>query len=194
MEYVQQNINLQKTKLLNCINNLINTQLINQEIYINNEIKKESELLASLLEEKRKYLTNQMPINNGINPSFMFQPNLVVNAPQMNISPIQMPLQQTIDNNQNNFNILNQDNITNITFFPSIGGKYVVQSNANDKITDIIEKYRKKANDYSENTFYFNGIKINGLNFTLYEISPIKNFKDCRIDVVKRRILKGENL
>ena len=67
----------------------------------------------------------------------------------------------------------------------------MVQSNANDKITDIIEKYRKKANDYSENNFYFNGIKINGLNFTLYEISPIKNFKDCRIEVVKRRLLKG---
>ena len=96
-----------------------------------------------------------MPINNGINPSFMFQPNLAVNAPQMNISPIQMPLQQTIDNNQNNFNILNQDNIINITFFPSIGGNiYVVQSNANDKITDIIEKYRKKANDYNENNFF----------------------------------------
>ena len=62
----------------------------------------------------------------------------------------------------------------------------MVQSNANDKITDIIEKYRKKANDYSENNFLFNGNIINGLNCTLYEISPIENFKNCRIEVVKR--------
>ena len=43
---------MHKTKLMNLINNLFNTQLVNEEIYINNEIKKESEFLNSLLNRK----------------------------------------------------------------------------------------------------------------------------------------------
>ena len=34
MEYIQQEINIHKTKLITLINNLINTQLINEEISI----------------------------------------------------------------------------------------------------------------------------------------------------------------
>ena len=47
---------------MNLINNLINTQLINEEIYINNEIKKESECLISLLNVKQNTLNNQINI------------------------------------------------------------------------------------------------------------------------------------
>ena len=35
MDYIQQEINLHKSKLLNLINNLINTQFIDDEISIN---------------------------------------------------------------------------------------------------------------------------------------------------------------
>ncbi len=35
MDYIQQEINLHKSKLLNLINNLINTQIIDDEISIN---------------------------------------------------------------------------------------------------------------------------------------------------------------
>ena len=52
--FIQEEINTHKTKLLSLINNLINTQLINEEIFINNEIKKESECLISLLNVKQK--------------------------------------------------------------------------------------------------------------------------------------------
>ena len=91
MEYTELNINFHKTKLLNLINNLINTQLINQEIDINIEINKESQLLASLLNEKQKYLINQMMINNNnINNPLMFQQNQMMNVPQMDINLIQM--------------------------------------------------------------------------------------------------------
>ena len=118
MEYVQQNINFQKIKLSNLINNLINTQLINQEININNEIKKESELLATFLIEKQKYLINQNPINNNnINPFLMPQPNLMINAPQMNFNPIQISPQQIIDNNQININAFDQNKVVNIVFY-----------------------------------------------------------------------------
>ena len=54
MDHIQLVINKHKNKLMNLINNLINTQLINEEIYINNEIKTESECLTSLLNIKQK--------------------------------------------------------------------------------------------------------------------------------------------
>ena len=88
MEFVQQNINIQKTKLLNLINNLNSTLLIDQEIFINNEIKKECDILSSFLTEKQTYLLNLMGINNNINPFLMPHPNTMMNAPQMNINPI----------------------------------------------------------------------------------------------------------
>ena len=40
MNFIQEEINIHKNKLMTLINNLINTQLINEEIFINNEIKK----------------------------------------------------------------------------------------------------------------------------------------------------------
>ena len=194
MEYVQQNINFQKIKLSNLINNLINSQLINQEININNEIKKESELLATFLIEKQKYLINQNPINNNnINPFLMPQPNLMINAPQMNFNPIQISPQQIIDNNQININAFEQNNVVNIVFNQSItGNQYLIQSNSTDRISDIIELYRKRANDYDENNFLFNGQIINNLNSTLDEIHVNKNLKNCRIEVDKRGILLGK--
>ena len=40
--------------------------------------------------------------NNNINPFLMPPPNTMMNAPQMNINPIQMPQVQLFNNNQNN--------------------------------------------------------------------------------------------
>ena len=68
----------------------------------------------------------------------------------------------------------------------------MIQSNSTDRISDIIEKYRKRANDYDENNFIFNGQIINNLNSTLCEINVDKNLKNCRIEVDKRSILTGE--
>ena len=83
MESMLQEINTHKAKLLNLINNLINTQLINDEIFINNEIKKESEILNSLFNIKKNFLMNPinpMNLNNNINLNpLMIQPNLIMN-------------------------------------------------------------------------------------------------------------------
>ena len=194
MEYIQQNINFQKTKLLNLINNLINTQLINQEIYINNEIKKESELLSSFLIEKQKYVISQNSINNNIiNPFLMPQPNLMMNAPQMNINPIKIPQVEIIDDNLNNLENANQKNVLNIKFEQThSGNKYLVQCFDNDRICDVIEMYRKKANDYNDNFFIFDSREINGLTNALNDMG-ISNFS--LIIVAKKGVLKcGEKL
>ena len=60
MDYTLQEICLHKQMLINLVNKLINTQLINEEISINNEIKKESEFLNSLLNIKQNNLMNQI--------------------------------------------------------------------------------------------------------------------------------------
>ena len=62
MDTIQQEINMHKLKLLNLVNNLINTQLIDEEIFINNEIKTENECLKSLLNIKQNNPINQFTI------------------------------------------------------------------------------------------------------------------------------------
>jgi len=190
MEYILQNIIFQKTKLLNLINNLINTQLINQEIYINNEIKKESELLVSFLIEKQKYVISQNSINNNnINPFLMPQPNLMMNAPQMNINPIKIPQVEIIDNNLNSLENANEKKVINIKFEQLYSGKiYIVQCFDNDRICDVIEMYRKKANDYDDNFFLSNNGDMNSLTKTLNDMG-ISNYYVIRVD--KKGILKG---
>ena len=150
--------------------------------------------MATFLIEKQKYLINQNPINNNnINPFLMPQPNLMINAPQMNFNPIQISPQQIIDNNRININAFDQNKVVNIVFYQSItGNQYLIQSNSTDRISDIIEKYRIKANDYDENNFIFNGKIINNLNSALCEINVDKNLKNCRIEVDKRSILLGK--
>ena len=80
MLQLQSEINLHKAKLNNLTNNLINTQSINEEININNEIKKECEFINSLLNIKQNNLMSQNNLNNNnnLNP-FMLQQNSISN-------------------------------------------------------------------------------------------------------------------
>ena len=186
MEFVQQNINIQKTKLLNLINNLNSTLLIDQEIFINNEIKKECDILSSFLNEKQKYILNQIGINNNINPFLMPHPNTMMNAPQMNINPIQMSQNQL----NNNFDNFNQVATINIKFEQRSNPykMYIVQCIDNDRICDVIEKYRNKANDYTDSYFLYNQRDLNGLTSTLKEN---KIGDKARIEVHRKGELKG---
>ena len=67
MENTLFEINKHKYNILSLSNKLINTFDINQEILINNELKKESEFLLSLLNIKQNEMMNQMAINNNMN-------------------------------------------------------------------------------------------------------------------------------
>ena len=160
MDFVQQEIDSHKTKLMNLINNLINTTLINQEIYINNEIKKESEFLNSLLTIKQKSLIN--PVNNNINFNpFIFQPNIMNNGAQININPNQFGHQPIIQNNFN-YNLESNNNIEkiNVKFCSDTGGITILICRTNEIISEVIKKYREKSNDYNVNNFLFNGQKL----------------------------------
>ena len=146
MDFVQQEINKYKNKLLSLINNLINTQSINEEIYFNKEIKKESDHLVSLLNIKQNNILNQNNnMNMNLNP-FMFQSNLFLNAPQININP-----------NPINEQPLIQNNIINIFFKDGISGEeYTIKCNPQDKFSDIIRNFKVISNNYDDNIFLFN--------------------------------------
>ena len=136
MEFIQQEINKHKTKLMNLINNLINTQLINEEIFINNnEIKKESECLISLLNVKQNTLMNQMNQNNNINFNPLIpQPNpFIMNAPAMNIEQIQP---QFLSNNL----FMNNDKIIPIVFIKDNGKITTIHYNRQDIISNVINQ------------------------------------------------------
>ena len=110
MLQLQSEINLHKAKLNNLTNNLINTQSINEEININNEIKKECEFINSLLNIKQNNLMSQNNLNynnNNLNP-FMLQQNSISNDQQMNLNVDQFNFNpdQQIHNNFKNVNTI----------------------------------------------------------------------------------------
>ena len=147
------------------INNLINTQLINQEFFINSEIKKESECLNSLLNVKQKTLMNPM---NMINNPFILQQNQILNVSPLNMNPFQEPIINNI-NIENNSG--NDRPFVGINFHHSFGKRIHLECKPNEKVSEVIKKYKARANDYEENTFFFNGKPINHKsNQTLIEI------------------------
>ena len=143
MDYIQQQINEHKNKLKIFINNLINTQNIYEEINFNNEIKKESEFIISLLTIKQNKLNNQINLmNQGFN---------------MNLNPFNFNANMMAIN-QPNF----ESNIITVIFKQDwIKRPITVNCSLDEKISNIIEKYRKKSGDYdTRSIFLFNGKKL----------------------------------
>ena len=156
MELIQQELFKHKNNLQILINNLINTQIINREIFINNEIKKECEFIDSLLNQKQNFLIQQNVPNMNLNPN-IFQNNMIMgmNNPLINMMPI---LDLNANNNFNNNDKL--DKIINVHFIvdDSHHSHYVVHWSGNEKISEVIKKYREKANDYDiKEKFLYNG-------------------------------------
>ena len=168
---------------MSLINNLINTQLINEEIFINNEIKKESECLISLLNVKQNTLMNQINLNNNaiFNP-LMLQPNpLLMNAPVININQMEP---QFIPNNFKNNNEQNID----ILFRKDITLKVtVLHCNPQEKIFETIKRYREKSNDYDEIRFVLNNQNLDP-SLTLSQFGIVHG-QEIRVDTLG--ILKG---
>ena len=189
MNFIQQEINSNKSKLLNLVNNLINTVLINEGIIINNEIKNVCEYLGGLLNQKQNYLINQMNlnnnnINNNLNPLF-FQPNQMMNPQLMNVNPFQMEQAPIM---QNNFNNLEDEII--ISFKSDSGIMTFVKYKPDEKVCDAIKKYRTKTNNFGDNIYFlFNTYKIDEESTVTLTEAKIKN--GSLIYVRETGILKG---
>ena len=205
MNYTLDEIRKHKNKLYDLSNKLINTFDINQEIMISNEIKYEAECLLSLLNIKKSELNQQNYINNNLNVQ-MFNPsnynannfndnNLINNNFNNNIHQLdqQMVQQQMLFQQQiKNFNPLksfeNNEPVINVKFIQRHKNNLVlIHCNPNEKISDVIEKYREKSGDYNENDFIFNSEKMNNLTCTL---SQCKIMDQSWIDVIRKATLK----
>ena len=150
---------------------------------INNEIKKESEYLSSLLNSKQIRLMNQNNNNINSNP-FIFQQNIMMNIPQMHLNQIE----------QNNFNPENNkennEPTINVRFIQENDHDkiFTIQCNPNEKISDVIEKYRQRADDYLEDHFIFNNTQLGNLSSTLSQIGIIDH---SLIGVFRKGVIKG---
>ena len=180
MDCTVQEINIHKQMLINLVNKIINTQIINEEISINNEIKKESECLNSLLNIKQNYLMNQFNQNNFNNlilqqNQVMFPPSPIIPV-NINLFNQEQPQMFRKINSFNNFgNFSNKDNGAGDYYnciFKKVNGKiFTLICKPNEKVEDVIKKYREKAQDYEEQLFGVNGFDLRKkLNFTLEEL------------------------
>ena len=197
MDFKQQQINAHKQMLLNLVNKLINTQIIKDEISLNNEIKKESECLNYLLTIKQNNLINQMYNNNNLIP-FLFQENSSIMFSQapvapVNINPLNMNQPNIFENNNcfNNFgNISN--NFDKIAFIRCIfrterGDFFTINCKLNEKVEDAIKKYREKSKDYDNKILSYNVNDIRKYSNLTFEELLQKNIIPCQ-DTINIRV------
>ena len=186
-------INKHKFNILSLANKLINTYEINQEISINNEIKKGTEFLLSLLNIKNSSMMNQMAMNNMnffnpmMNPNFVnnnnqFQQMIQQQLMQMQQMLLQPPMNQQMENIQKI-----EDKIT-VKFRKDRAEPIPVKCSLNNSISDIIKKYRKYSLDNEpEEKFIFNA-KALSPSLTVAEAGLTNN---SNIFVVETNGLRG---
>ena len=137
-------INKHKTNIINLAMKLSNTFIINEEISINNEIKKETEFLESLL--NIKYQQNMpQPMNPMIQQQMMQQ--------QMQQQMIQQQFQQQMMMQQQMMNIpLEDENCWNLHFEDKIDGNIVcITINEQKLVKEAISLYKLKSGKTDKN-------------------------------------------
>ena len=148
---IQDQINFQKTKLISIIQTLVTTQSLKDERELNNLIQNESEYLNSLLDIKQNLLSQKPNINSEI-----YINSIKLEQPQINTDGYRF---STI----------------NIKFYKTTGITTMLQCKPIEKISDAINRYRVKANDFEQNRFNYNYYDLNNkLNCTIIECG-IKN-------------------
>ena len=180
MDYTIIEINKHKNYISNLSTKLLNTFNINEEIFINNEIKKETEILSSLLNIKMNSMMN--PMNNNIINNIQFQHQMA----QMQAPYMQQAFQNMQNQIQNQFEQPIKNSIS-IIFRRSLSddGKIqppiMVQCYPDDKVSDVIKKYRDMALDRDmTKKFVFNSISLNP-SLTVAESGMTNN---CSVFVV----------
>ena len=180
-----------------------NTFDINQEILINNEIKKETEFLISLLNIKQSAMNNQMFMNNNMNLSNpMMNPNFNNNPLQQQYLQQQQMLEQLMHQQQlmyqqliqqqqmNNMKKEKEQYITVIFRDGRMGEQnpIMIPCSIHDKVSDIIEKYKNMAKNSTETQkFIYNAQALNP-NLTLAEAKLVNN---ANIFVVETEGVRG---
>ena len=185
---IEQEIQNHKDKLKDLISKLINTHNIDDETSINNEIKNQTEFLSSLFKIKKNEINQK---NNNMNMNQMQQqfveqqqmnPMMQQQMMQQQILQQQMLQQQlmqqqmmanaqaqaqqvAMNNILNNFDNQISNEIT--VFFRKSGSTgqpsppIEIKCQTNEKVSEIIEKYRIKSGDYDlTKKFIFNAREL----------------------------------
>ena len=182
MDYTIIEINKHKNNISNLSTKLLNTFNINEEIFINNEIKKETEILSSLLNIKMNSMMN--PMNNNIINNIQFQHQMA----QMQAEHMQQAFQNMQNQIPNKFEQPLKQAI-GITFRSNHDAPPImVQCYPDDKVSDVIKKYRDMALDRDmTKKFVFNAITLNP-SLTVAESGMTNN---CSVFVVATKDIRG---
>ena len=204
MNYTLEEIRKHKNKINELSNKLINIFDINEEIMINNEIKNETECLLSLLNIKKNEISNinnQNNMNCNMNNNFQQMNHQQMIYEQQQQMMDQFPFQQNMMAQQqamrqaqinNMLNSIGNDNNQKIIFVifraTDIIAPVTVQCNPEEKVSDIIGKYRNKVNDYDDSKkFIFNARNLNpSLSLVEAGIKNNSNIFVCRSKGIKR--------
>ena len=165
MDTTQIEINKHKTNICNLAMKLSNTYNVKEEIFINNEIKKETEFLQSFLNIK-----NQQQINNQfiMHQQMMAQQQLMQQnfMEQMQQQMMQQMSQAQLKHQQQFNQIFNEEesdpNDWYLLFDNRTSNKLTpIRINSNKKFSEAINMYGNKTGDKEKAKFLFNNKEIN---------------------------------
>ena len=144
MEYTLSEIVKHKNNIINSSNTLINTFEVNKEIFISEELIKETQFLLTLLNIKKNLIFGQNFPNNNMNLINPMQNQ--INIFNNNQFQHMMTPKQIINTFNNNVQESLKDKIA-LFFRHNFIKEYnsSIMCNLDDKISDVIEKYKKKT-------------------------------------------------
>ena len=161
MDFTLIEIKKHKNNISNLSTRLLNTFDINEEISINNEIKKETEILDSLLNIKMNSIMaqNQQMMQFQIQQQMQAQQNMFNQLQNMQNNPLNNNFPNQIEESKKYITVIFRT------------GKHDKEGNPitqkikcilDEKVSKVIERYRMPVNDVETNTkFIFNAKPLN---------------------------------
>ena len=160
----EEEIQNHKNKIKNLISKLINTHNIDEEISINNEIKYETEFLSSLFRIKRNELAQNKNNNMQMQQQMMAAPqpamsnmlykNTQRTNPFQDFFPFESLMSGSTFSQIEGFSVIFRGSGATAE---QVSAPIMVQCMPDEKVSEVIEKYRNKAGDHDPNKkFIFN--------------------------------------
>ena len=187
MDYTLIEINKHKNNISNLSTKLLNTFDINEEISINNEIKKESEILVSLLNIKMNSIMaqNQQMMQFQIQQQMQAQQNMFNQMQNMQNNPLNNNFPNQIKESKKSITVNFRTGKHDKDGIPITQR---IQCILDEKVSKVIERYRMQANDVETNKKYiFNAMPLN-LTLTVAEAGLSD---DSNIFVVSTKGVRG---
>ena len=161
MDFTLIEINKHKNNISNLSARLLNTFDINEEISINNEIKKETEILDSLLNIKMNSIMaqNQQMMQFQIQQQMQAQQNMFNQLQNMQNNPLNNNFPNQIEQSKKSITVTFRTGKLDKDGNPI---KPKIQCSLDEKVSKVIERYRMQANELGTKIkFIFNAMPLN---------------------------------